>query len=120
MGESATAIGRGRAVGPMPASTRRPGPTGRSGSWPGVLEATSIVSSTSGAVDRESTAASMGESATAMGRGRAVGPMLASRPTGRSGLGTRVEKSQAQLPVAHNYDRKSLQRSASLSVSEPM
>ena len=32
-------------------------------------------------------AASMGESATAMGRGRAVGPMPASRPTGRSGLG---------------------------------
>jgi hypothetical protein len=29
----------------------------------------------------------MGESATAMGRGRAVGPMPASRPTGRSGLG---------------------------------
>jgi len=123
MGESATAMGRGRAVGPMPVSARRPRPTGRSGSWPGVLEATSIVSSTSGAVDRESTAASMGESATAMGRGRAVGPMLASRPTGRSGLGTRVEKSQAlemKLPVAHNYDRKSLQRSASLSVSEPM
>ena len=76
----------------------------------------------------------MGESATAMGRGRAVGPMPASRPTGRSGLGyrvgtalgtrlvpTRVEKPQAQLPVAHNYDRKSLQRSASLSVSaEPL
>ncbi len=29
----------------------------------------------------------------------------------------RVEKPQAQLPVAHNYDRKSLQRSASLSDS---
>ena len=29
----------------------------------------------------------MGESATAMGRGRAVGPMPASRPTGRSSLG---------------------------------
>jgi hypothetical protein len=29
----------------------------------------------------------MGESATAMGRGRAAGPMPASRPTGRSGLG---------------------------------
>ena len=55
----------------------------------------------------------MGESATAMGRWRAVG-MPASRPTGRSGLGyrvgtalgtrlvpTRVEKPQAQLPVAH-------------------
>ncbi len=39
MGESATVMGRGRAVGPMPASARRPGPTGRSGSWPGVLEA---------------------------------------------------------------------------------
>ena len=38
MGESATAMGRGRAVGPMPASSRRPRPTGRSGSWPGVLE----------------------------------------------------------------------------------
>ena len=34
--------------------------------------------------------------------------------------GTRVEKPQAQLPVAHNYDRKSLQRSASLSVSESL
>ena len=36
--------------------------------------------------------------------------------------GTRVdsEKPQAQLPVAHNYDRKSLQRSASLSVSGPL
>ena len=54
MGESATATGRGRAVGPMPASTRRPGPTGRSGSWPGALrvEAT-IASSSSGAVNRE-------------------------------------------------------------------
>ena len=78
----------------------------------------------------------MGESATAMGRGRAVGPMLASRPTGRSGLGyaLRVKwrnnrlKCQwrnltgrlIELPVAHNYDRKSLQRSASLSVSEPL
>jgi hypothetical protein len=52
MGKSATAMGRGRAVGPMSASTRRPGPTGRSGSWPWALEAT-IVSSTSGAVDQE-------------------------------------------------------------------
>ena len=38
MGESATAIGSGRAVCPMPASSRRPRPTARSGSWPGVLE----------------------------------------------------------------------------------
>jgi hypothetical protein len=38
MGESATAMGSGRAVRPMPASSRRPRPTGRSGSWPGVLE----------------------------------------------------------------------------------
>ena len=37
MGESATAIGSGRAVCPMPASSRRPRPTARSGSWPGVL-----------------------------------------------------------------------------------
>ena len=37
MGESATAIGSGRAVCPMPASPRRPRPTARSGSWPGVL-----------------------------------------------------------------------------------
>jgi len=37
-----------------------------------------------------------------------------------TGTVTRVEKPQAQLPVAHNYDRKSLQRSASLSVSEPL
>ena len=35
MGESATAIGSGRAVFPMPASSRRPKPTARSGSWPG-------------------------------------------------------------------------------------
>jgi len=35
MGESATAIGSGRAVCPMPASSRRPRPTARSGSWPG-------------------------------------------------------------------------------------
>ena len=33
----------------------------------------------------------MGESATAMGRGRAVCPMPASRPTGRSGLGYPLE-----------------------------
>ena len=40
----------------------------------------------------------------------------------RPGVPTRVEKPhwQAQLPVAHNYDRKSLQRSASLPVSEPL
>ena len=38
MGESATAIGSGHAVCPMPASSRRPRPTARSGSWPGVLE----------------------------------------------------------------------------------
>ena len=34
MGESATGIGSGRAVCPMPASSRRPRPTARSGSWP--------------------------------------------------------------------------------------
>jgi len=44
MGESATAMGRGRAVGPMPASARRPGPTGRSGSWPGVLDVVKLTS----------------------------------------------------------------------------
>ena len=33
---------------------------------------------------------------------------------------TRVEKPQAQVPVAHNYDRNSLQRSASRSLSEPL
>jgi hypothetical protein len=38
MGESATAMASGRAVRPMPASARRPRPTGRSGSWPEVLE----------------------------------------------------------------------------------
>jgi hypothetical protein len=67
----------------------------------------------------------MGESATAMGRGRAVGPMPASRPTGRSGLGyrvgtalgthlvpTRVEKPQAQLPVAHKGSLPDLRISA--------
>jgi len=37
-----------------------------------------------------------------------------------TGTVTRVEKPQAQLPVAHNYDRKSLQRSASLSVSDSL
>ena len=69
----------------------------------------------------------MGESATAMGRGRAVGPMPASTPTGRSGLpvpvGYPLEWRNLRLkclPVAHNYDRKSLQRSASLSISEPL
>ena len=67
----------------------------------------------------------MGESATAMGRGRAVGPTPASRPTGRSGLGyrvgtalgthlvpTRVEKPQAQLPVAHKGSLPDLRISA--------
>ena len=90
MGESATVMGRGRAVGPMPASARRPGPTGQSGSWPasGALEATMLVLSKSHiGCCGSGVAASMGESATAMGRGRAVGPMPASRPTGRSGLG---------------------------------
>ena len=66
----------------------------------------------------------MGESATAMGRWRAVG-MPASRPTGRSGLGyrvgtalgtrlvpTRVEKPQAQLPVAHKGSLPDLRISA--------
>ena len=42
----------------------------------------------------------------------------------RPGVHTRVtvEKPhwQAQLPVAHNDDRRSLQRSASLSASEPL
>ena len=67
----------------------------------------------------------MGESATAMGRWRAVG-MPASRPTGRSGLGyrvgstglgtrlvpTRVEKPQAQLPVAYKGSLPDLRISA--------
>jgi hypothetical protein len=41
MGESATAMGSGRAVRPMPASARRPRPTGRSGSCP--TEGTRVV-----------------------------------------------------------------------------
>ena len=100
MGESATAMGRGRAVGPMPASTRRPGPTGRSGSWPGVLEwrGHRDYKSHSGCCG-SGVAASMGESATAMGRGRAMGPMPASRPTGRSGLG---------CPLALEWTRRNL------------
>jgi hypothetical protein len=58
MGESATAMGRGRAVGPMRVSARRPRPTGRSGLQ--LARGTRVVtrkltgtSSTSGAVDRD-------------------------------------------------------------------
>ena len=119
---------------PKPASARRPRPTGRSGTE--LARGTRVVTGDSEATVATivevaqrvlwiGTAASMGESATAMGRGRAVGPMPASRPTGRSGLGyrvgtalgthlvpTRVEKPQAQLPVAHKGSLPDLRISA--------
>ena len=83
-----------------------------------------VVSSTSGAVDREWPL----RWANRRRRWAAGVPWARCRHRGpRDGpawgthcRGTRVEKPQAQLPVAHNYDRKSLQRSASLSVSEPL
>jgi hypothetical protein len=85
IGESATAMGSERAVRPIPASPRRPGPTGRSGSlppsrhwlWPGVLttEGGASEASSKQHLGRcgSGLAAWVGESATAMGSGHPGG-----------------------------------------------